>query len=181
VQKDVSAPNLMIGWHVPAATSPDYYALSLLSAILSEGKSSRLYRSVVDQKQLATQVEASMPASLDPYLFTVFATANAGVTADRLERALLDEIDALIKEGVTEKELQKVKNQQRVRLYRQLETINGKADNLGSYEVFFGDYQKLFGAPERFEQVSAEDVRRVAAQYFTKTNRTVGVLQAKVE
>jgi zinc protease len=181
VQKDVSAPNLMIGWHVPAATSPDYYALSLLSAILSEGKSSRLYRSVVDQKQLATGVEASMPASLDPYLFTVFATANAGVTADRLERALLDEIDALIKDGVTEKELQKVKNQQRVRLYRQLETINGKADNLGSYEVFFGDYQQLFAAPERFEQVSADDVRRVAAQYFTKTNRTVGVLQAKAE
>ena len=181
VQKDVSSPNLMIGWHVPAATSPDYYALSLLGAILSEGKSSRLYRSLVDQKQLATQVEASMPASLDPYLFTVFATANAGVTADRLERAILDEIDALIKEGVTEKELQKVKNQQRVRLYRQLETINGKADNLGTYEVFFGAYQKLFAAPEQFESVSAEDVRRVAGQYFTKANRTVGVLQAKAE
>jgi predicted Zn-dependent peptidase len=122
-----------------------------------------------------------MPASLDPYLFTVFATANTGVTADRLEKAILDEIDALIKEGVTEKELQKVKNQQRVRLYRQLETINGKADNLGTYEVFFGTYQKLFAAPDQFERVSAEDVRRVAGQYFTKANRTVGVLQAKAE
>jgi predicted Zn-dependent peptidase len=122
-----------------------------------------------------------MPASLDPYLFTVFATANAGVTADRLERAILDEIDGIIKEGVTENELQKVKNQQRVRLYRQLETINGKADNLGTYEVFFGDYQKLFAAPGQFEKVSAEDVGGWLAQYFTRTNRTVGVLQAKAE
>ncbi|HEX8531295.1 MAG TPA: pitrilysin family protein [Cytophagales bacterium] len=181
VQKDVAAPNVLIGWHVPAATSPDYYALSLLGDILSEGKSSRLYRSLVDGKQLATEVDARLTASLDPYLFTIFAVANPGVTADRLERALLDEIDALIKDGVAEKELQKVKNQQRVRLYRQLETINGKANNLGSHEVFFGDYGQLFAAPEKFARVSAEDVRRVAAQYFTKANRTVGVLQAKAE
>ena len=122
-----------------------------------------------------------MPASLDPYLFTIFATANAGVAADRLERTILDEIDGIIKEGVNEKELQKVKNQQRVKLYRQLETINGKADNLGTYEVFFGDYQQLFAAPEMFEKVGAEDIQRVASKYFTKVNRTVGVLQAKVE
>jgi predicted Zn-dependent peptidase len=181
VQKDVSSPNVMIGWHVPEAMSPDYYALSLLSAVLSEGRSSRLYRSLVDQKQLATQLEVSMPASLDPYLFTIFATCNSGVPADRLEKAILDEVDKIGREGVTAKELQKVKNQQRVRLYRQLETINGKADHLGTYEVFFRDYNKLFAAPELFERVNAEDIQRVAKQYFTRANRTVGVLQAKVD
>ncbi len=181
IQKDVSSPNLMLGWHVPQATSPDYYALSLLSDILSEGKSSRLYRSLVDGRQLATQLSSDMPVNLDPYLFTVFAAAAEGVTAERLEKGILEEIEKIGREGVEERELRKVKNQQRVKLFRQLETISGKANHLGTYEVFFGDYSKLFAAPAEFEKVKAEDIQRVAKQYFTRQNRTVGILQDRVD
>ncbi len=122
-----------------------------------------------------------MPVNLDPYLFTVFAAAAEGVTAERLEKGILEEIEKIGREGVEERELRKVKNQQRVKLFRQLETISGKANHLGTYEVFFGDYSKLFAAPAEFEKVKAEDIQRVAKQYFTRQNRTVGILQDRVD
>ncbi len=181
LKKDVSSPNLMITYHVPAADSADYYPLTLLEAILSGGKSSRLYRSLIDQKQLATELYVSMPTTFDPNLFTIYTVAQEGVTADRLERTIYEELDKIIKDGVTDRELQKVKNQKRVQLFRQLETINGKANDLGTYELFFGDFRRLFTAPEALGKVTKEDIQRVARQYFIKPNRTVGVLQANVE
>jgi zinc protease len=94
---------------------------------------------------------------------------------------LLAEIDVLIKDGVTEEELQKVKNKKLLNFYRAQETINGKAAHLGEYEVFFGDYKKVFDAPAEYNKVSAADIKTVAAKYFTKSQRTVGVLAAKEE
>ena len=63
------------------------------------------------------------------------------------------------------------------KFYNQVKTINGKSNNLGSYEVYFGDYKKMYFAPEAYEKVTTEDIKRVAKKYFTKNNRTVGVLQ----
>jgi len=78
-------------------------------------------------------------------------------------------------------ELQKVKNQKLMEFYHTMETINGKANTIGNYELFFGDYKKLFSAPQDFAKVTAEDIQRVAAKYFTKKNRTVGILMAEEE
>lgn len=65
--------------------------------------------------------------------------------------------------------------------YSNVETINGKSQNIGDYEVFFGDYKKMFNAPAEYNKVTADDVKRVANQYFKKSNRTVGILQSNVE
>jgi predicted Zn-dependent peptidase len=65
--------------------------------------------------------------------------------------------------------------------YSQLETINGKSNNIGTYEVFFGDYRKMFDAPAEYSKVTADDVKRVANEYFKKSNRTVGILKTNVE
>ena len=96
-------------------------------------------------------------------------------------------IDASIYENVTnyilisENELQKIKNQKLIEFYAQIETINGKSNNIGTYELFFGDYRKMFDAPAEYSKVSIEDVKRVASQYFNKSNRTVGILKSNVE
>jgi predicted Zn-dependent peptidase len=163
---------------VPAASDPDYYALEVLQAILAEGKTSRLYRALVDQ-QLATQVAAMSMDGFDPGLLYVYAVAAAKVEPAKLEQALLAEIDRLVKDGVTGEELQKVKNQKLVGIYRELETINGKAEQLGANEVMFGDYRKMFDTPARYQALSTADIQRVAAKYLKKSQRTVGVLAAK--
>lgn len=176
-QKNVATPYLYIAWHAPEATHPDYYALSLLDDILSSGKSSRLYSQLVDKKQLATTAFSNFGPSFDPYLFGIAAVTARGVDVKTLEQAIYEEIEKIKTEGVTEAELQKVKNQKLIDFYGQVETINGKSNNIGTYEVFFGDYRKMFDAPDLYNKVTADDIRRVANTYFNQKKRTVGILR----
>ncbi|MBL0271213.1 MAG: insulinase family protein [Chitinophagaceae bacterium] len=181
VQKDVATPYLAIGWHVPEAKHEDYYALSILSDLLSAGRSSRLYSALVDKQQLATQVFASFGESFDPYLFTIAGVASKNVNELDLEKAIYAELEKIKKDGVNETELQKIKNIKLMDFYSQVETINGKSNNIGTYEVFFGDYRKMFDAPAAYNKVTAEDIRKVVNKYFTKANRTVGILKSNTE
>ncbi|MCH1930008.1 insulinase family protein [Shewanella sp. A25] len=181
VQKaSVSTPNVMLAYHVPAATHSDYYALDLLSSILSQGNSARLYQALVD-KQLALEAETYMPMSVDPNLFYVLAVAAPKVSAATLEQALIAQVKRIATEGVSQPELDKVKNLKLMNFYRSMETINGKANTIGIYEMYFGSYEKLFNAPEAYSQVTPADIQRVANTYLRKSNRTVAVLAASEE
>ena len=151
-----------------------------MSTILSYGKSSRLYQALVEQ-QLATNVFTNLPLSFDPNLFYVYAIARPGVAASTLEQAMLKALRALAEEGVTARELEKAKNIQLMDFYRNMQTINGKANSIGTYQLYFGDYTKLYQTAELFNQVSAADIQRVAKRYLTRANRTVGVLDAAEE
>ncbi|TRW99895.1 M16 family metallopeptidase [Flavobacterium gawalongense] len=181
VKKEVATPYLMIGYHTPESKNEDYYALNILSSVLSSGNSSRLYASLIDQKQLATQVFTDFRDSFDPKLFNVYAVANKDVKEADLEQAIYVEIEKIKKEGISETELQKIKNQKLMEFYSQVETIDGKSNNIGTYEVFFGDYRKMFNAPANYNKITVADVQNVAKKYFTKSNRTVGVLKTNVE
>ena len=181
VKKEVETPYLMIGYKTPESKNEDYYALNILSSVLSSGNSSRLYASLVDQKELATQVGSDFSDTFDPYLFNVYAVANENVKETDLEQAIYTEIEKIKKEGITENELQKIKNQKLMEFYNQVETINGKSNNIGTYEVFFGDYRKMFDAPANYNKVTVADVQKVAKKYLTKSNRTVAVLKTNVE
>ena len=181
VEKDVTSPNIMAVYHIPNSKSEDYYALTLLNAILSDGKSSRLYRSLVDEQQLAVQVFSFFSTAIDPTLYYIYAICAGDVPPDTLENAIHKEIAKIISDGVTEPELQKAKNKQLVDFYRGMETLKGKADKLGTYEIFFGSYTELFNAPKAFEKVTKEDIQSVAKKYLIKSNRTVGVLKKKEE
>jgi zinc protease len=174
--KDISTPNLILAYHTPEASHADYYALDLLSSLLTSGNSSRLVKSLVMDTTIASRVFTNMGESFDPNLFYIYAIAGAGVSASELEKAILAQLDKVIQQGVTEQELRKVKNQKLMEFYRSMETINGKANSLGTYEVFFGDYRRLYDAPQLYEKVTPADIQRVAARYFTERNRTVGYL-----
>ncbi len=178
VQKDVATPYLNIVYKAPEAKHDDYYALVLLSDILSSGKSSRLYSALVDNKQLATTISASYGESFDPTTFDFSGIAAKGVKETDLENAIYEELEKIKTGGVTDKELQKVKNQKLIEFYNQVQTIDGKSNNIGTYEVFFGDYKKMFEAPDRYNKVTADDIKRVANAYFKKTTRTVGILKS---
>jgi predicted Zn-dependent peptidase len=136
---------------------------------------------LVDQKGLASQVFVSYSEAFDPTLFQIGAVVKKGVTPETLEKAIYEELEKVKKAGITERELQKVKNQAVIRFYNQVETINGKSNNLGTYEVFFGDYRKMFEAPVAYNAVTAADIKRVAHKYLKRSNRTVGILKPNVE
>lgn len=174
----VSSDNLLMAYHVPQTNSPDFYTLTLLTSILSEGKSSRLSKALVNE-QIATDVFGFMPEAFDPNLVYFYAIAAKDSDAAKMEKVIIAQINTLIKEGVTEKELQKAKNKKTVEFYRDMATINGKANTIGTYETFFGDYNKLFSATSEYDKVTNEDIIRVAKAYLRKANRTVGVLSAK--
>jgi zinc protease len=181
VKKEVATPYLMIAYHTPESKNEDYYALNILSSVLSSGQSSRLYSELVDKQQLATQVQTDFGDSFDPNLFNFYAVANKNVNETDLENAIYAEIEKIKTNGISETELQKIKNQKLMEFYSQVETINGKSNNIGTYEVFFGDYKKMFNAPAKYNRITVADVQNVAKKYFVKSNRTVGILKTNVE
>ncbi len=172
----VTTPNIMVAYHVPPTQHADHYALAALDAILSGGKTSRLYKALVDEQQLATAAQSYLPDSLDPGLFYLYAVATKGVSAEALEKALFAVITKVAKDGVSENELQKVKNQQAMGFHAAMATINGKAQALGTYDLFHGDWRKAFTATDDFSKVTPADVQRVAKQFLRKANRSVGIL-----
>jgi len=174
--KDITTPNVLISYHTPEAKSDDFYSIDLLSSLLSSGNSSRLVKSLVMDSIIASEIFTSFSESFDPNLFNIYAVAGDSVSAPDLEKAINQQIEAIVSKGVTDKELQKVKNQKLMEFYRRLETINGKASSLGNFEVFFGDYRKMFEAPDAYQKVTPQDIQRVATKYLTERNRTVGYL-----
>lgn len=176
VRKFAQLPILMMGYHVPETASPDYYPLQVLQTILFSGQSSRMYQRLVDKDQLALFVSGGTRPTFDPTLFTLSAQPKAGIAPEQVEKAIYEEFDKVKTAAVADHELEKAKNILLANFYRQMKTISGKANTLGSYEVFFGDYRKLFTAADDYSKVSKDDVQRVARKYFTEKNRTVATL-----
>jgi zinc protease len=176
VKKFAQLPIVMIGYHVPESASPEYYALDLLDTILLSGQSSRMYQRIVDKDQLAISIGGGERISFDPTLFTITAQPKAGIDPQAVEKAVYEELDRVKKDLVTDQELQKAKNIALATFYRQMDTINGRANTLGTYEVFFGDYHKLFNAVDSYNRVTKEDIQKVAQKYFSEKNRTVATL-----
>jgi len=176
VHKPAELPLLRIAYHVPKTDSPDFYALNILRTVLTQGESSRMYRRLVDQDQTALDVGLSMSSAFDPTMAIVSVQPKQGVDPAKCEAAVYEELDKVKQSAITDRELEKAKNIRLVEFYQQMRTINGRANTIGTYEVFFGDYQKLFDAAKNYGAVSKEDVQRVARKYFGANNRTVATL-----
>jgi zinc protease len=176
VHKFAQLPIVDIGYHVPQAQGPDYYTLELLHTLLTTGESSRLYRTLVDQQQLAIEVQSSHAATFDPFLFTFTLQPRQGVAPEKAEEALYTEIEKLKTAGIDDHELQKAKNQAISAYYRSLRSINRRANVIGRSETLFGDYHKMASVEHEFNKVSAADIQRAAKEYFDVNNRTVATL-----
>jgi len=176
LSKAANLPIQQILFHVPESKSPDTPALRVFSTLLTGGQSSRLYRRMVDTEQLALSVNAGVGNALDPTVFRFGIQPRSGIDTATTEKALYEELAKFQADPVPAEELRKAKNQILASLYRQQKTIEGRANLLGSYEVFYGDFHKLATVDKEIEAVTAADVQRVARQYFTAKNRTVATL-----
>jgi zinc protease len=176
VKQEAELPAIYAGYKVPTLTSADSYALNVLQGILSSGKSSRLYRSLVYDKQIALYAGGDYEdVSRDPNLFYVYAGIMPGKSEDEVERALYLEIDRFKNEPVTDEELQKAKNQAEASFIMSQDSVFYQAMLLGQYETVAN--WKLLGAYlDGIRAVKKEDIERVAKRYFSEDNRTVGIL-----
>jgi len=176
VRKAAELPLLQIAYHVPQTNSPDFYALNILRTVLVQGESSRMYQRLIDKDQIALDVGITLGPAFDATILKLSVQPKQGVDPAKCEAAVYEELDKIKKVSISDQELEKAKNIRLVEFYQQMRTINGRANTIGTYEVFFGDYRKLFDAAKNYATVSKEDVQRVAQKYFGPNNRTVATL-----
>ncbi len=176
LKKEAQLPYIIFAHPVPNFPHPDSFALEVLSNLLSSGKSARLYKNIVYEKKIALNVFASYSGFYQhPFLFFLGGTASAGKTALDVERAIIEEIDALKGEHIPEKELQKAKNQIEASFIFAQDSTHAKALYTGIFEIL-GDWRLKDSYLEGIRSVKVEDIKRVAKEYLRPDKRTVGVL-----
>jgi len=180
IEKEAQVPLIVMAYHIGAGDDPEAPALRLLLSILTDGDSSRLHQRLVEQDQVAISVGSFQDEGFDPGLAWFRATLSEATDPATAEKTIDEELQKVVKDGVTDDELRKAKNIYLSGFWRNMKTINGKAYALGEYEVFHGDYRKLFEAPAIYDAVTREQVQQVAAKVLRRTNRTVGVLKPTV-
>ena len=166
-------PRLDMAYHVPASSSPDYDALTVLSSILSSGRSSRLYESVVRQQQLAANVFAGVGETRGPGLFTVTGTPVPGKSLAELEAAIDAEFDKVKTGKIEDWELEKARVAARRAYVSSQGSSLQRAVSMSQNAMFYNDPELLSKRQARIEKVTAADVQRVAKEYLVKENRTV--------
>jgi predicted Zn-dependent peptidase len=173
-----SQPWYLEGYHRPAITHPDNAVYEIIGRLLSDGRTSRLYKSLVEKQRLALSAQglSGFPGDKYPNLMLFYALTAPGHTVDEVEVALRNEIEKLKVEPVSVMELERVKNQARADLLRSLDSNMGMAQQLLEYEVKTGSWRNLFKQLNQLEAVTAADVQRVALLTFTPENRTIGKL-----
>jgi predicted Zn-dependent peptidase len=180
--EDPAQPIYVEGYHRPALTHRDQAVYDAIDDILSNGRTSRLYRSLVRDQKIASQAASfsGFPGERYPTLWMVFAVPARGVTNDRIEEAIGAELARLLAEDVAEAELERYKTRAKASLLRSLRSNFGLAGEIARHQALFGDWRRLFTSIEEVEAVTAADVRRVAAETFRPTNRTVAVIETAV-
>lgn len=173
IEMPAQVPIVVVGYHVPEAAHADAHVLEVLKAIMSSGESSRLYRNLVYEREIAIDIYVDYWLRFDPNLMYFYIEVNPDSSLENAESYLHAEIARLSSEPVTDAELQKAKNKLTAGFYRQLKTNNGRAGQLGEYHLLLGDYKTLMSVPARYEAVTSEDIQRVAQTYFADRLRTV--------
>lgn len=169
---------VMAGWHVPESENPDSYPLVVLGNILGSGRTSRLYKGLVDTGLSAgAQAENSAFGYQDPFLFLAMAVVNPGVEPSAVEQAVYAEIDRIKSGGVTEEELNRAKKQARVSFVFDKDSIESEARALVDFELM-STWRDVDAYLPGIEAVTNEDIMRVANEYLTEDNRTVGIYEA---
>lgn len=175
---DAQTPIVAFAYHTGTNEGgKDSPVLDMLNTILAQGVSSRLHQRLVEKEQAAVSTGAFVENGYDPGLLWVYATLAPQGDPAKAEALLDDELARLARDGVSAAEMDKARNLNLSAFWRGMATINGKAQALGDYQTFHGDYRKLFDAPAVLAAVSAADVQALAQKILRKSNRTVGWVQ----
>lgn len=171
-----SQPIMLIGFHGVSDSHPDFEALSLLGNIISSGRTSVLYKELVEGEKLALNVGAfnGFPGTRFGSMFLTLAIPNQGVALDTLEQRIYEEIETVKGGSITQEELDRARTNIRAGIIRGLDNNTGLALNLASTHATKGNWRDVFDQLDRYDAVTLEDLQRVAEKYLIKKNRTVG-------
>ncbi len=178
---DPSQPFYIEGYHRPSYLDPDDTVYDAITDIMSNGRTSRMYRSLVRDKKIAAYAAgfSGLPGVKYAHLFAFYAVPLPGHTNQEMQKAIADEITRLKTQDVTDEELEMFKTRSKADLIRSLASNEGLAQNLAIYQTRYGDWRELFRYLDRVDKVSKADIRRVANIVFQDNNRTVGTIQTQ--
>jgi predicted Zn-dependent peptidase len=179
VLKEQAQPLYLEGYHRPDYRTKDDAVYDAITDLMSEGRTSRLYRALVRDKKIASFSAGftGLPGIKYPHLFAFYAFPLPGHTTQEMADAIHAEIDRLKKEDISDDELKMIKTRTKANLIRSLADNEGLATNLASNQTRYGDWRELFRSVDRIDQVTKADIRRVANETFVDTNRTVGIIE----
>jgi len=178
IEKEAQTPLLHLAFHGGATNDPETLQMELLLKILATGNSSRLHRLLVEEEQLVLDVGVLQTDGFDPGLVYFYLTLPPAGDVDLVEQRVFEELVRIAAEGVTDAELSKARNIMLADFWRNLQTIDGKAHELGNTAVFGENFESLFSRPEQISAITGDDLAALAAQVFTRDNVTIGVLRA---
>lgn len=171
VYDNIQLPAVVHAYSFPAQGTPDYYAMDMLSSLLSKGNSSRFQRNIVDKEQKAVYVGA-FPLGLEDYSVSLmFGIVNMGISPAELDKAMIQEVEKTQNELIDDKEFQKLRNQFENDFVNGYSSVAGIAENLANYLVYYGDANLINTELSRYMSVTKEDIQRVAQKYLTPANR----------
>ncbi len=177
ILRQSAQPFYIEGYHRPDYRSPDDAVYDAISDLMSNGRTSRLYRALVRDKKIAAFAAgfSGLPGNKYPHLFSFYAVPVPGHTPQELGEAIHSEIDRIKKEDISDDELKMIKTRAKADLIRGLADNSGLAQQIAIYQSRYGDWRELFRSVDRIDKVTKADIRRVANQTFTENNRTVGI------
>ena len=179
VMVEESQPFFLSGYHTVSQTHPDFAALQLVGAITSQGRTSRLYKRLVEDEQMALAVQAfnGFPGTKYPGLFMTLAVPNQGVSLEEVEAVIEEEFQKVKDGDITQEELDRAITNARASQVRSLNSNMGLALGFAQSHAQRGSWKESFNALNALEAVTLEDLQRVAQTYFVKDNRTVGMIK----
>jgi predicted Zn-dependent peptidase len=181
VMQDPSQPIFAAGYQIQNIRHADWPVYEVIAGVLGQGRTSRLYEKLVKQDNLAVQTMAfpGFPGEKYQTGMLLIGIPTKDKTGADVEKAIYAEIDRLVAEGITAEELAAVKQRARAGFIRELRGNGGMAEQLAYYQTYMGDWRKLFDEVERIEAVTLDDVKRVAAEIFAPTRRTVAIIETQ--
>lgn len=170
---NATLPAFHLAYHIPANRTPDHYPLEMLSLILGDGESSRLYQTLIKKKEVCQDVAVGTDDRRGPDLFSVWAVMSSGHAPKEARDVVYAELARIAKKGIKERELDKAKNRISAAFVFGLQSNMARAKSLAEFELYWGDANLLMLELDHYLAVSREDIQRVAKEYFGASNRTV--------
>jgi predicted Zn-dependent peptidase len=170
---NATLPAFHLAYHIPRSRTPDHYALEMLALVLGDGESSRLYQRLVKRDEICQQVAVGTDDRRGPDLFSAWAVMSSGHPPKAAQEIIYEELRAIAERGVTERELEKARNRVSAAFVFGLQSNMARSQQLAEFELYWGDANLLKLELDHYLAVTAEDIKRVTAQYFDATNRTV--------